>query len=243
MSAPRQARFTTDEDYFPRRTRYYRNKIAKAEAALGAGTIADESLSRAYGALWRNRMHSIVPAYSAGEAVSDLAIEMSLAGEMADKVTPSSTGGDGDFILFASLACLLGDAATRMSARALVERSVCRDGVALTVWLADGSDDEVDSMVCTPQYREGIEEAVQLHIDGRPEDAVDRLVTYIRDEWYWNHSEAAWFDSHKHVESGSFHGYWCFEGAATAKALGMDGAKFEGLEYFPMDMFLYENPS
>ena len=188
-------------------------------------------------------MQSIIPAYSAGESVADLADEMSRLAKTADLVTPPRTGGDGDYILFASLACLLGDRAARASARALVERSVCGDSVALTVWLADGSDEEVDSMVSTPEYREGIEEAVQLHIDGRPEDAVDRLVTYIGDEWYWNHSEAAWFDSHKHVESGAFVGYWCFEGAATAKALGMSAERFEGLEYFPMDMFLYENPS
>lgn len=230
-----------DSNYFLQRSAEMRVSSGRLQAALDNGEVKSTQIRRVTRTIWTKRLQSLVPAYSAGEPVEDLATELAAIGVASRSLEPTDTG-DSTYILFASLACLLGTA--KADARSFFERAPREtDAVAMTVWLADGSDDEVDSMVCTPQYREGIEEAVQLHIDGRPEDAVDRLVTYVRDEWYWNHSEAAWFDSHKHVESGSFHGYWCFEGAATAKALGMDGAKFEGLEYFPMDMFLYENPS
>ena len=242
MITPRQSAGSgTEHGYFAGRADVLRNRVAKLEAAVAQDAVRPEQRDDVIRRAWRSRLKALVPAFSAGEPVDVLAAELAVLGEGSRSLVPTDKG-DSTYILFASLACLLGTA--KADARSFFERAPREtDAVAMTVWLADGSDDEVDSMVCTPQYREGIEEAVQLHIDGRPEDAVDRLVTYVRDEWYWNHSEAAWFDSHKHVESGSFHGYWCFEGAATAKALGMGGAKFEGLEYFPMDMFLYENPS
>jgi len=64
--------------------------------------------------------------------------------------------------------------------------------------------------------------------------SLERLKNYLKKEWYRGHSDAGWYNSHKH---GIIHfGYWSFESGALVKILGLDDSTLKGLPYYPYDM-------
>ena len=61
---------------------------------------------------------------------------------------------------------------------------------------------------------------------------------YLQKKWYISHRDSYWYDSHKAKEKLYF-GYWAFEVAALMKAMKMDAAGLNGIEYFPYDLYCY----
>lgn len=66
-------------------------------------------------------------------------------------------------------------------------------------------------------------------------DAEKMVAKFVRKDWYNNHKEAGWYNSHisKH---NRYYGYWSFETAAVVKILGLDDSSFIDCQYYPKDL-------
>lgn len=62
-------------------------------------------------------------------------------------------------------------------------------------------------------------------------------VEEAQDFWYYAHSQAPWYNSHK-KEGSDYLGYWSFDTAATCKIKGIYDEGLKNLEYFPYDLLV-----
>lgn len=58
---------------------------------------------------------------------------------------------------------------------------------------------------------------------------------FITKDWYVNHKDAGWYNSHK-IENNAYFGYWSFETAAVVKIMGLDDSSFRDCQYYPKDL-------
>jgi hypothetical protein len=58
---------------------------------------------------------------------------------------------------------------------------------------------------------------------------------FITNEWYKNHKDAGWYNSHK-SKHDTYFGYWSFETAAIVKIMGLDDSSFRDCQYYPKDL-------
>ncbi|MGT2711353.1 PoNe immunity protein domain-containing protein [Streptococcus oriscaviae] len=56
--------------------------------------------------------------------------------------------------------------------------------------------------------------------------------------WYYAHSEAAWYDTHKTEDA--YYGYWSFDTAALCKIRGIYDEHLKELDYFLYDLLVQE---
>ena len=54
--------------------------------------------------------------------------------------------------------------------------------------------------------------------------------------WYYAHSEASWYDTHK--TDDAYYGYWSFDTAALCKMRGIYDERFKDLDFFPYDLLI-----
>ena len=57
--------------------------------------------------------------------------------------------------------------------------------------------------------------------------------------WYYSHSDAPWYGTHKYDNRG-YDGYWSFDTAATCKIKGIYDERLKELDYFPYDLLVQE---
>ena len=57
--------------------------------------------------------------------------------------------------------------------------------------------------------------------------------------WYYAHSEASWYDTHKTEDA--YYGYWSFDTAALCKMRGIYDERFKDLNFFPYDLLVQED--
>ena len=57
--------------------------------------------------------------------------------------------------------------------------------------------------------------------------------------WYYAHSEASWYDTHK--KDDAYYGYWSFDTAALCKMRGIYDERFKDLDFFPYDLLVQED--
>lgn len=57
--------------------------------------------------------------------------------------------------------------------------------------------------------------------------------------WYYAHSEASWYDTHK--TDDAYYGYWSFDTAALCKMRGIYDERFKELDFFPYDLLVQED--
>ena len=57
--------------------------------------------------------------------------------------------------------------------------------------------------------------------------------------WYYAHSEASWYDTHK--TDDAYYGYWSFDIAALCKMRGIYDERFKDLDFFPYDLLVQED--
>ncbi|MFC3932683.1 PoNe immunity protein domain-containing protein [Streptococcus dentapri] len=57
--------------------------------------------------------------------------------------------------------------------------------------------------------------------------------------WYYAHSEAAWYDTHKTEDA--YYGYWSFDTAALCKIRGIYDERLKDLDYFPYDLLVQKD--
>lgn len=58
---------------------------------------------------------------------------------------------------------------------------------------------------------------------------------FVTKDWYKNHKDAGWYDSHK-SKHDTYFGYWSFETAAVVKIMGLDDSSFQDCQYYPKDL-------
>ena len=57
--------------------------------------------------------------------------------------------------------------------------------------------------------------------------------------WYYAHSEASWYDTHK--TDDAYYGYWSFDTAALCKMRGIYDERLKDLDFFPYDLLVQED--
>ncbi len=64
----------------------------------------------------------------------------------------------------------------------------------------------------------------------------ERLIKeFITKDWYKEHKEAGWYNSHK-SKHDTYFGYWSFETAAVVKIMNLDDSSFSDCQYYPKDL-------
>ncbi|HEY8934009.1 MAG TPA: PoNe immunity protein domain-containing protein [Cyclobacteriaceae bacterium] len=58
------------------------------------------------------------------------------------------------------------------------------------------------------------------------------IYDFLKKDWYKNHRDAGWYDSHK-SKHDTYFGYWSFESAAVVKIMGLDDNSFKDNQYYP----------
>ncbi len=57
--------------------------------------------------------------------------------------------------------------------------------------------------------------------------------------WYYAHSEASWYDTHKTEDA--YYGYWSFDTAALCKMRGIYDERLKDLDFFPYDLLVQKD--
>lgn len=60
---------------------------------------------------------------------------------------------------------------------------------------------------------------------------------FLKKDWYKNHKDAGWYNSHK-SKHDTYFGYWSFESAALVKIKGLDDTSFRDNQYYPKAFML-----
>jgi Domain of unknown function (DUF1911)/Domain of unknown function (DUF1910) len=72
-----------------------------------------------------------------------------------------------------------------------------------------------------------------------PSDLQPQLLRAFLAGWYES-LDTVWYNIHAHrQDSAGFTGYWCWEAAAAAYALGLDDTELHALRYYPKDLADY----
>lgn len=83
-----------------------------------------------------------------------------------------------------------------------------------------------------PKTFEKLRQAITETDNSKAEKLVKEFVTK---DWYKNHKDAGWYDSHK-SKHDTYFGYWSFETAAVVKIMGLDDSSFMDCQYYPKDL-------
>lgn len=91
-----------------------------------------------------------------------------------------------------------------------------------------------------PYLLEGQVENFRSHLEylntiGNDADSVIEAQKF----WYYAHSEASWYDTHK--TGDAYYGYWSFDTAALCKMRGIYDERFKDLDFFPYDLLVQED--
>ncbi|MBP6411740.1 MAG: DUF1911 domain-containing protein [Pseudarcicella sp.] len=83
-----------------------------------------------------------------------------------------------------------------------------------------------------PQTFEKLREAIAETDKIKAEKLVKEFITK---DWYKNHKDAGWYNSHK-SKHDTYFGYWSFETAVVVKIMNLDDSSFIDCQYYPKDL-------
>ena len=83
-----------------------------------------------------------------------------------------------------------------------------------------------------PQTFEKLRQVINETNKSKAEKLVKEFITK---DWYKNHKDAGWYNSHK-SKHNTYFGYWSFETAAVVKIMGLDENSFIDCQYYPKDL-------
>ncbi|MEO9511329.1 MAG: PoNe immunity protein domain-containing protein [Flavobacteriaceae bacterium] len=86
-----------------------------------------------------------------------------------------------------------------------------------------------------PETYKGLREAIKESDKRKVTQLIDKFITK---EWYSNHKEFGWYESHK-KDNEAYTGYWSFETAVIVVILNIDDTNFRDNEYYPKDLVDY----
>lgn len=82
-------------------------------------------------------------------------------------------------------------------------------------------------------------EKLRMAIEETDKSKSESLIKeFITKDWYKNHKDAGWYDSHK-SKHNTYFGYWSFETAAIVVIKGLDDSSFRDCQYYPKDLVDY----
>jgi hypothetical protein len=85
-----------------------------------------------------------------------------------------------------------------------------------------------------PEIFSKLREAMQESDKGK---ASKLIHDFLKKDWYKNHKDAGWYNSHK-SKHDTYFGYWSFESAAVVKIKGLDDTSFRDNQYYPKDLVI-----
>lgn len=88
-----------------------------------------------------------------------------------------------------------------------------------------------------PEIFEKLRQAITETDKAKAEKLIKEFITK---DWYKNHKDAGWYNSHK-SKHDTYFGYWSFETAAIVKIMGLDDSSFIDCQYYPKDLVHQEN--
>lgn len=88
-----------------------------------------------------------------------------------------------------------------------------------------------------PQTFEKLRQAITEIDKTKAEKLIKEFITK---EWYKNHKDAGWYNSHK-SKHDTYFGYWSFETAAVVKIMGLDDSSFIDCPYYPKDLLKWDD--
>lgn len=96
-------------------------------------------------------------------------------------------------------------------------------------------EDYIEYLACYLLRGEKINFRSHLEYLNMMEDDADSIIE-AQKFWYYAHSEAAWYDTHKTKDA--YYGYWSFDTAALCKIRGIDDPRLKDLDFFPYDLLV-----
>ncbi|MCX2682103.1 DUF1911 domain-containing protein [Galbibacter sp. EGI 63066] len=89
-----------------------------------------------------------------------------------------------------------------------------------------------------PKVFEKLRKAITETDNAKAENLIKEFTTK---DWYKNHKDAGWYDSHKPNRRGEviYFGYWSFETAAVVAIMDLDDSSFRDCQYYPKDLVDY----
>ncbi len=82
-------------------------------------------------------------------------------------------------------------------------------------------------------------EKLRLAISEPEKSKAELLIKdFLTNDWYKNHKDAGWYNSHK-SKHNTYFGYWSFETAAVVAILDLDDSSFRDNQYYPKDLVDY----
>ncbi len=86
-----------------------------------------------------------------------------------------------------------------------------------------------------PKVFEKLRQAITASDKGKSQELIK---IFLEKEWYHNHKEAGWYNSHK-SKHNTYFGYWSFEAAAVTCIMDLDDSSYRDNEYYPKDLVDY----
>jgi hypothetical protein len=86
-----------------------------------------------------------------------------------------------------------------------------------------------------PKVFEKLRQAITEPNKGKSQELIK---IFLEKEWYHNHKEAGWYNSHK-SKHNTYFGYWSFEAAAVTCIMDLDDSSYRDNEYYPKDLVDY----
>jgi len=86
-----------------------------------------------------------------------------------------------------------------------------------------------------PKVFEKLRQAITEPNKGKSQELIK---VFLKKEWYHNHKEAGWYNSHK-SKHNTYFGYWSFEAAAVTCIMDLDDSSYRDNEYYPKDLVDY----
>lgn len=179
----------------------------------------------------RNAYQILISKYSAGYPVLEL-IPDYLQGVQFMKKGWNTDAGYVTMLWYLSIGVMLECHKELQQLSILLKEHSVKD--KLFSFLVNNTQDYAsEKLLWTTPYA-GLIEVIELAKTNK-EKAVERLLKYLKKEWYKGHSDCGWYNDHK-SKWGVHFGYWSFESGALVKILGLDDSSLQGLPYYPYDM-------
>jgi len=201
-------------------------RVEKYEKRIASGTLKEDRILPVKDMLIQLKLGIIIAKYSRGDSILNIKNEfISLIDLLIDVWNRDSYE---DNIRIASLTFLLGiNDCRKEKIKSKLKETPYYD--CLIDYILNGTNSVFNKNVLS--FPESYKKLLQVIEEKR----INVLMEYLR-EWYKNHDDSPWFDSHKSTKVNTYYGYWSFEAAAISKRLNLEDDSLKNELYYPYDM-------
>lgn len=225
---------------------HFLNYVAKLEAAeqhlvdkeaqVAAGSFKEREPGHLRKMSWGNRINLLECRYSIGDPVLDLANEFSALITEVPEIPALNLKREGYLsVELCGWAVLLDDRTAGETLATILERDGALSGTQRFL-LAAAFNIHSDTPDEFPVDDYWIGHAQRAISDDQTDAARQMLYDFVNHQWF----QQLYNSGHRmitHTGDKIGHtGYWCYEGAAVAKALHIDDSRLETHKYYPWDL-------